>query len=99
VRRLEAENIRAAKTELGKILESYSTERTRSTDFNVLQKLAPATFPFHNEVFDLTELTVQAIDFTRPFWEAYPQKRGFRVNLEMSLADGCFVRGNQSEIF
>ncbi len=56
-------------------------------------------FRINDRVFDMSELVRQAVELTKPFWQTYPQSKGIKVDLKTDLIDGCFVRGDQAQIF
>ncbi len=51
------------------------------------------------EVCDLSELTEQALEMTKPWWKHGPAQEGFTITLEKDLQDGCRVNCVTSEIF
>ncbi len=51
------------------------------------------------QVFDLSNTALQCIETTRGLWETDAQKQGIQINLIPNLAQGCFVKGNESELF
>lgn len=50
------------------------------------------------EVFDLSEIALDAIHITRPFWKSRPEKRGAAVKLRPNLVNGSFVRGHRHQL-
>jgi len=55
--------------------------------------------PSGKQVFDLSALVRQAVEMTKPWWKTAPEREGFKVNLNLDLADGCFGSGRPNELF
>lgn len=51
------------------------------------------------EVCDLSQLTEQALEMTKPWWKHGPAQSGFTILLEKDLQDGCNINCVTSEIF
>ena len=51
------------------------------------------------EVFDLSALVRQAVEMTRPWWKTAPEREALTVNLELDLADECWISGKPNEFF
>jgi signal transduction histidine kinase len=96
---LERDNVLAARKELEKVVQTlqHGTETVRRLqDF---ARMGDDGSTDHGVTFDLSPLITQAIDFTKPFWETYPQSKGTKVVLKTRFSEGCFVRGNQDQLF
>ena len=96
---LESQNLAGATKELEHAIESlqHGAETVRR-----LQGFAKAGQDDASEggaVFDLSTLTKQAAEFTKPFWETYPRTAGIKIDLTMDLVEGCLVKGYQGQIF
>ena len=50
-------------------------------------------------IFDLSELVIQAIQISAPWWKNNPEKKGIHVGLKHDLKKECMVLGKESEIF
>jgi two-component system, cell cycle sensor histidine kinase and response regulator CckA len=51
------------------------------------------------QTFDLSNIALQCIETTRGLWETDAQESGLHINLVPDLAQGCFVKGMESELF
>lgn len=50
-------------------------------------------------VVDLSRTVDEAVEMSKPWWKVGPEKDGVTVALNRSLPQGCYVRGNESELF
>jgi len=55
--------------------------------------------PSEKGAFDLSGIVRQAIEMSKTWWKAIPEKQGINVSLEMELQDGCLVQCEKSELF
>ncbi len=53
----------------------------------------------HEQTFDLSNTALQSIETTRGLWQTDAQKKGIHLTLIPDLPQGCFVKGNESELF
>ena len=49
--------------------------------------------------FDLSGIVRQALEMSKTWWKAIPEKQGINVSLDMQLQDGCMVRCEKAELF
>jgi PAS domain S-box-containing protein len=78
-------------------------ERTRQTGVTVrrLQKFAPArheAFSTPKRIFDLTDLVKESVDMGRLWLRQGPDMDRSDVSIELDLAWGCRVRGQEPEL-
>ncbi len=52
-----------------------------------------------SKMFDLSELVVQASNFSRPLWKTNLEKDDINIDMKLDITPGCFVTGRESEIF
>jgi len=50
-------------------------------------------------VFDLSETVKEAVELSRPVWQAQPESKGIRISLVQDLQPGCFVSGQEHQLF
>ena len=50
-------------------------------------------------MFDLSELVVQASNFSRPLWKTNLEKDDINIDMKLDITPACFVTGRESEIF
>ena len=50
-------------------------------------------------VFDLSTIVRQAIEMSKTWWKAIPEKQGRKVSLDIHLQDGCLVQCEKNELF
>jgi two-component system cell cycle sensor histidine kinase/response regulator CckA len=55
--------------------------------------------PTESKVLDLSHVVNQAVELTRPWWELVPSADGKRINLNLDLSNGCFVRSKEDDLF
>jgi signal transduction histidine kinase len=96
---LENDNVSAARKEMDNIIQSLQHGAETVRRLQNFSQVGAAGSSEHGTIFDLAKLTKQAVEFTKPFWETYPRKAGVKVDLRMALAEGCFVKGYQGQIF
>jgi len=96
---LHADNALATRNELEKIVQTLQHGAETVRRLQDFAKTGAGAYSEKGTVFELSGLIRQAIDFTKPFWETYPQTRGIKIVLKARLADKCFVRGNQGQLF
>ncbi|MBI5570203.1 MAG: response regulator [Desulfomonile tiedjei] len=51
------------------------------------------------KIFDLSATVSRAIEVSKPFWKSGPEKRGVAIEMTSRLAEGCFVKGHENELF
>lgn len=51
------------------------------------------------KVFDLSHMMEQAIEMSKPWWKANPEREGIKVSLHREVSRNCMVKGRESEIF
>jgi PAS domain S-box-containing protein len=50
-------------------------------------------------VFDLSVTVAQAIEMSKPWWKAQPQRRGITIQVQHELEQGAWVKGQEGELF
>ncbi len=96
---LESDNLLGVQKELENIVESLQLGSETVRRLQDFARVGSKGSYEGGKVFDLSGLIRKAVEFTKPFWQTYPQSSGLRVDLNMELSDGCRVRGNQAQIF
>ncbi|MGC8660482.1 MAG: hybrid sensor histidine kinase/response regulator, partial [Desulfomonilaceae bacterium] len=49
--------------------------------------------------FDLSDVAKRSYEMSKPLWKTNPERDGINVEMELNLADGCFISGKDSELF
>lgn len=49
--------------------------------------------------FDLSEIVQRSIEMSRPLWRTNPERNGVKIDMRTTLVDGCFIKGNDGELF
>lgn len=57
-----------------------------------------STEDFSDEVFDLTSVLTEAIEFTRPWWQSEGARDGRHFEINLNLKEGAGVKGNRGQI-
>jgi PAS domain S-box-containing protein len=57
-----------------------------------------STEDFSDEVFDLSSVIAEAVEFTRPWWQSEGARAGLPFEINLNLKEGCFVRGKRGQI-
>lgn len=96
---LEMGNVSELRKTLQQVLETskFGAETVRR-----LQSFAQVRAdlqPSERKIFDLSETVKQSVEMTKPWWKTLPEKEGLKIDLRLSLSDGCLVRGTESEMF
>jgi two-component system, cell cycle sensor histidine kinase and response regulator CckA len=55
--------------------------------------------PSEKGSFDLSGIVGQALEMSKTWWKAIPEKQGINISLDMELQDGCLVECEKSELF
>ncbi|MFZ5867849.1 MAG: PAS domain S-box protein [Thermodesulfobacteriota bacterium] len=56
--------------------------------------------PGHDvSICDLSDIAVQAVEMSEPWWKTNPERTGIKVNLTHDLPEGCVVQGKEGELF
>jgi PAS domain S-box-containing protein len=50
-------------------------------------------------ICDLSDIAVQAVEMSEPWWKTNPERTGIKVNLTHELPEGCRVQGKEGELF
>ncbi len=99
LRELECDSPAGARKELEKVVQSLQHGAETVRRLQNFSKVGDEGSSEHGTVFDLSKLTNQAVDFTQPFWQTYPRTEGIKIDLEVTLAEDCFVKGYQGQVF
>ncbi len=95
---LDNHDMMSAKDRIRKILQSsrLGIQTVRRLQEFSRMKTDPRR---HGLVFDLTEVTQQAVAMARMLWESAPEEKKKEVQFNESLASGCTIKGIESELF
>ncbi len=99
LRELEYDNVPAARQHLENVVQSLQHGAETVRRLQDFSKVGAEDSYERGTVFDLSKLTNQAVEFTKPFWETYPRTAGIKIDLKMTLSEACFVKGYQGQIF
>ncbi len=50
-------------------------------------------------VFNLAMTVRSVAEVSKPLWKSDPEKKGFKIDLQLNLEGGCLVRAHENEIF
>ncbi len=96
---LDLGNVTQAKANLEQIVDSakFGAQTVkRLQDFARVRSDEPGKY---TKVFDLSDTVNEAIEMSKPWWKTKPEKDGMSVILNRSIRTGCFVHGNENELF
>jgi PAS domain S-box-containing protein len=96
---LELGNFSQARRNLEQIVESarFGAQTVkRLQDFARFRKDKPLE---SSRVFDLSQTVDEAVEMSKPWWKTKPEKDGISITLSRKLHKGCYVEGNENEIF
>ncbi len=96
---LELANIPNVKRHLEQILESSQFGAETVKRLQSFANLHSEPVSAGTNMFDLSDLVRQAVEMTKPWWKATPEREGITVNLHLDLMDGCLIQGKQNELF
>jgi len=96
---LESGDIREVKDCLARIQETsrFGTETVRR--LNTFASVNEGGRNQKTEVFDLSEIARHAVEMTKTWWKANPEKAGVRIDLKINAQGGALVKGLKSELF
>ncbi len=55
--------------------------------------------PAEGRVFSLSRTVQKAVEMTETWWKTAPEREGVKILLQTHLADDCYVRGEENELF
>lgn len=96
--KLDAGEIGQARNGLDQVLQ---TSKLGAQTVDRLQDFArhtPEDMNLAGVVFDLSEVALQAIELTEPWWKTAAEKKGIRIALDHDLLSGCLTMGRPNEI-
>ncbi|MFH1115171.1 MAG: response regulator [Pseudomonadota bacterium] len=96
---IDADDLDSAKSTIGKIIES---SRFGAETVRWLQEFAHSPkegLTQGTTVFCLSRIVERAIEMSKPWWKAGPEKDGLAISLETHLTPDCLVNGKESAIF
>lgn len=96
---LELGNVTRARTNLERIVESskFGAETVkRLQEFARVRRNEPGR---GYKVFDLADTVGEAIEMSKPWWKTRPEKEGISVTLNRYVRKGCYIEGNENELF
>ncbi len=96
---IDADDLDSAKSTIDKIIES---SRFGAETVRWLQEFAHSPkegLTQGTTVFCLSRTVERAIDMSKPWWKAGPEKDGFAIVLETHLTPDCLIRGKESAVF
>lgn len=96
---LESSDIREAKDCLTRIQETsrFGTETVRR--LNTFASVNEGIRNQKAEVFDLSDIAKHAVEMTKTWWKANPEKAGVCIDLKTKFQAGALVKGLKSELF
>ncbi len=95
---LERRNLSGLKETLEELRQSSSLGSETVRRLQNFARMRDEIQPSEGEVLDLSEITKQAAEMTKPFWRTGPDKEGLLIALNLNLTDRCFVNAKESEI-
>lgn len=96
---LELGNSVRAKENLERIVESSKFGADTIRRLQEFAKVRKDVIPQSHKIFDLANTVDEAIEMSKPWWKTKPEKDGITVNLNRYIRKGCFVEGNENELF
>lgn len=97
--KLESGTVAQATNALEQVLQS---SRHGAQTVDRLQHFArhdPEDMNVGGTVFDLSEVAMQAIQLTEPWWKTAAEKEGIKISLDQDISSGCLTIGRPNEIF
>jgi PAS domain S-box-containing protein len=97
--KLESGAIAQARNGLEQVLRS---SRLGAQTVDRLQQFArhdPEDMNVGGTVFDLSDVALQAIQLTEPWWKTAADKEGIKISLDQDIIPGCLAIGRPNEIF
>lgn len=59
------------------------------------QNDSTASEPF---VFDMSDVVSQAVEMSKPWWKAEPERNGIRISLQVKVEPRCLIKGRKNEM-
>lgn len=96
---LESGNTAQVRTGIEQIVSACDLGAQTIKRLQDFSKVSGGTTASDYGVFDLSHTLRQVAEMTRPWWKINPEKDGVSISLDTELAEGCLVRGKESELF
>jgi two-component system, cell cycle sensor histidine kinase and response regulator CckA len=68
----------------------------RLQDFARCRTLDPTV---DGTIMDLSLIIRDAVEMSKPWWKSAAEKQGVRISIDQDLLPGCYVLGNENELF
>lgn len=95
---LESGDLTEIKATLEKMLEAATRGSEMVKRLQTFADIRSDITDAEAATFDVAATATSAVEVSKPFWKAEPEKRGTKVNLQLNLEDGCLVQGKENEI-
>ncbi len=96
---LQLGNLGQARENLLQIVESSKLGAHTVKRLQDYARVRSSIYGGDHKVFDLAEVVGEAIEMSKPWWKTQPEKDGLFIELNHDLHKGCFIKGNDGELF
>lgn len=96
---LELGSLWQARKNLEQIVESSKFGARTVKRLQDFARIRRGSLADRGQVFDAAGTVTEAIEMSKPWWKTRPEKDGIKIELNRYVRKGCFVKGNENELF